>query len=181
LPCVRARQQYEYPFPQALARMARQEQDRKDLLGEATALVERVSLRIAGQEDDVVAGFRRDHSASFYFGASRVYQFTSKGQLRRALVDELLFKAEEWQLIALRRERTAETVSLVRRVLDRPATEAFFEAMRSHLERLHVALANRQFTVVGQVPEHADVVGRVCRWLDQFGGCAAIARAPWAR
>ncbi len=161
--------------------MARQEHERKDLLGEATALVERVSLRIAGRDDDVVVGFRRDHSASFYFGGDRVYQFNSQGQLRRAFVDDLLFKAEEWQLIALRRERTAETANLVRRVLDRSATEAFFETMRSHLEGLRHALANRQFTIVGQVPEHADLVGRVCRWLDQFGGCAAIAREPWAR
>ena len=40
--------------------MARREQDREDILAEATALVERVELQIAGETDPIVVGFRRN-------------------------------------------------------------------------------------------------------------------------
>ena len=83
--------------------MARDEHDREDLLAEARALVERVSLQIAGLEQPVFIGFRRDDSASFYLGADRVYQFTSEGQLRRAFVGESPFKAEDGRSVELLR------------------------------------------------------------------------------
>src|SRR5688572_18570527 len=64
--------------------MARQEQDREDILREATALVERVELLIPEFPEPIVAGFRRDGSASFFFGADPVLQFNAQGKLRRA-------------------------------------------------------------------------------------------------
>ena len=98
--------------------MAREEHNREDLLAEATALVERASLRLDGFAEEVVVGFRRDDSASFYFGADRVYQFTSEGALRRAMIAPLLYKAEQGRLIALERHRTADAVEMVRRELE---------------------------------------------------------------
>jgi len=160
--------------------MARQEHDREDLLAEAKALVERVSLRIAGHDDEIVVGFRRDSSASFYFGGQRVYQFTSQGQLRRAFVDGLLFKAERGQLVSLRRQRTERAVELARHVLDEPRARLFLGEMRRHVELLRDALANNSFSALGQVPAGADVVGRVRRWLDEFAAAARIARSPRA-
>ena len=54
--------------------MARLEEDREDILQEATALVERVELEIENLEDPVVVGFRRDSGPAFFFGADPVYQ-----------------------------------------------------------------------------------------------------------
>lgn len=159
--------------------MARHEHDREDLLTEAKALVERMSLRIAGR-DDVLVGFRRDSSASFYFGADRVYQFTSHGQLRRAFVGELLFKAERGQLVSLRRERTELAVQLVRDILSEAAAQSFLDAMRQHLEALRHALTTGRLSVVGKVPEDADVLGRVRAWLDAHTDRMEIARSPRA-
>ena len=78
--------------------MVRDERDREDLLAEATALVERISLRIDPQQEPVVIGFRRDGSASFYCAAEEVYHFNSAGQMRRAYVDGQLFKATAGRL-----------------------------------------------------------------------------------
>src|SRR5262245_38318908 len=73
-------------------RMARQESDREDLLREATALVERAELKVAGEPEPVTVGFRRDGSLSVFFGSVAVYQFNTAGELRRAFADGLLYK-----------------------------------------------------------------------------------------
>ena len=49
--------------------MAQRETNREDLLREATALVERAEIRIPGESEPIVVGFRRDGSASFFFVA----------------------------------------------------------------------------------------------------------------
>ena len=64
--------------------MAREEQDREDLLREASALVERAEVALADGATRVVLGFRRDGCASFYFGSERAYQFNTDDALRRA-------------------------------------------------------------------------------------------------
>ena len=50
--------------------MARHEEDREDLLAEATALVERAELVVEGAAESVVIGFRRDGCASIYCGCN---------------------------------------------------------------------------------------------------------------
>lgn len=145
--------------------MARQEQDREDLLREATALVERAELQVHGDNEPVVAGFRRDGSFSVFFGGDPVYQFNSLGELRRAFVDALLYKAERGNMIGLRRERTATATVLVRQPLSAEEQMLFLSAARERLRSLCLALEDNRFTLVGQAPPEADVVGRVQKWL----------------
>src|SRR5690606_4241518 len=97
--------------------MARQEQDREDLLKEATALVERVELAIDGMPEHVVVGFRADGCASFYFGPEPVWHFNTSQELRRAYVGGLLYKAEQGRLVSLQRNRTSGQVQLLRHEL----------------------------------------------------------------
>src|SRR5437867_13443850 len=105
--------------------MSRQESDREDLLREATALVERIELRLSQQPDSIVAGFRRDGSASFFFGQSPVYQFNSRCELRRAYVGGLLYKVDNGKLVEMRRERTANAVELRSRPLSSDESARF--------------------------------------------------------
>ncbi|MGD9724240.1 MAG: hypothetical protein AB7O59_23960 [Pirellulales bacterium] len=158
--------------------MAREEHDREDILAEARALTERASVALSGVDEPVVFGFRRDRGASFYFGADRVYHITSDGQLRRAFVDDLLYKAENGRLVALRRERSAQEVALVRHELSTAEQAAFVAEMHARFERLAVALAAGDFRLLGQVPESIDVVDRTQRWLDEFGKRITISPAP---
>jgi hypothetical protein len=158
--------------------MARRERDREDLLAEATALVERVGLQVSGRPEAWVIGFRRDGSASFYFGADPVYQFTSDGKLRRAFVDGLIYKAEAGRLVSLDRQRTSGAVDLVRHDLDDREQRDFLEAIERRLCDLVNALNDEATQVVGQVPTDVNVKGRVKRWLARFDRTLGIADSP---
>jgi hypothetical protein len=160
--------------------MAKREHDREDLLAEAKALSQRVSLQMPGEDEPTVVGFRRDASASFYFGAGRAYQFNSAGQLRRAFVGELLFKAEDGRIVSMRRQRRTDVVELVSRPLDVESERTFVEEMHAHLDRLERALTDGHFTVLGQVPAEVDVTRRVRDWLERFARQIAVAESPRA-
>lgn len=141
--------------------MARQEQDREDLLGEATALVERAELRLADEPQPLFAGFRANGAASFYFGSEPVYQFNSRGQLRRAFVDGVPLKAEQGRLVVLRRVLSPDATNLERHVLDAEESAAWMDSMKTRLGQLLQILQAERYTVVGQVPENGSVVQRV--------------------
>lgn len=145
--------------------MARQESQREDLLREATALVERVELRLLDQAGTIVAGFRRDGSASFFFGESPVYQFNSRRELRRGFIGGLLYKVQSGRLVEMRRERTAAAVELHSRPLTTEESAEVLRAARIRLVHLREALATGQGEVVGQVPADQDVAARVLAWL----------------
>jgi hypothetical protein len=127
--------------------------------------VERAAVRTSEYKTQIVIGFRRDGSASFYFGAEPVYQFTAAGALRRAHVDGLIFKAEAGRLVSLRRERTSEAVELARHELDDEEMSTFLETLRRRLARLEAALAARNFALDGEVPAGAGVIDRTRDWL----------------
>jgi len=158
--------------------MARHESDREDLLREATALVERAELKVAGFEEPIVVGFRRDGSASFYFGSDPVYQFNAALQLRRAYIGGLLYKAERGRLVSLRRERGKAAVHLVRVDLSDDEAAAMLARLQDELLRLHSAMAARRFEVTGQVPANADVVGQIGEWLAALPDKVSVAYAP---
>lgn len=145
--------------------MARRESQREDLLQEATALGERVELRLPDQPEPIVAGFRRDGSASFFFGESPVYQFNSRHELRRGFRGGLLYKAERGRLVEMRRERTAGAVELHSRPLTEDESAEFLLAAKEELIRLRETLAAGHGKVVGQVPADKDVAARVLAWL----------------
>jgi len=161
--------------------MARKEADREDLLREATALVERVEVKVAGFEEPIVVGFRRDGSASFFFGADPVYQFNTARELRRAYIGGLLYKAERGRLVSLTRERSEAAVFLNRTQLNKNDAEAIVKRLGDQLRALHVALSVGQFSIAGQVPAGADVVRRISDWLTAIPQPVPIARAPNVR
>src|SRR5439155_6767228 len=123
--------------------MSRHELDREDLLREATALVERAELNVAGFDAPIVVGFRRDGSASFYFGGERVYQFNTARELRRAYIGSLLYTAERGRLVSLTRERGEAAVSLFRVELDDSEVADIVARLRHQLLSLHGALSGR--------------------------------------
>jgi hypothetical protein len=170
--------------------MARSEQDREDLLREATALVERVELRAKHDEaarkgkpsvmpDSVVVGFRRDGAISFFFGAEPVYQFNAQGELRRSFYQGKLIKAERGRLVELERQREPDAIRLVRRELTSGETQ-WLADVRHQLHDLAEQLGRDVYEVVGQVPPQADVLGRVQRWLAQLPVSLGVARRPHA-
>lgn len=158
--------------------MARSETDREDLLREATALVERMEFEAVGFAEPVVAGFRREGGASFFLGADPVYQFNPQGELRRAFRRGLLLKAENGQLVELRRERTATQVQLVRRELTAAQSAELLAAARQTLGQLALAVSAGNFRLIGQVPAEGDVLGRVRRFLESLPEKISVAARP---
>lgn len=158
--------------------MAQEEHDREDLLAEATALVERVELRLAIFSAPLVIGFRREGAASFYFGAEPAYHFNSAGLLRRAFASGLLYKAERGRLVSLDRRRAAGEVQLVRHPLTDEETQTFLAALTARLLALREAVEQRRFERTRQEPEEADVISRVREWLAEYGERVAIANSP---
>jgi hypothetical protein len=161
--------------------MARRQSDREDLLREATALVTRAEFALPIFEQPIVCGFRRDGSASFFFGPDPVYQFNSACQLRRAFVGGRILKAERGKLVALSRQNTANEVALIRHELPDSECQVVLNGLSSDLQRLQTALQCGEYIVTGQVPLVADVAARVLNWLKNRPVVPEIAAAPNAR
>lgn len=171
--------------------MAEQEQDREDLLREATALVERIELRgwhndsvragaICADAEPLVIGFRRDGAISFFFGADPVLQFNAQGELRRAYHNGKLLKAERARLVELTRQRTPGAVLLARREMPLEEMREWLDSMLRRLHELKQQLQTQGYTISGQVPEDRDLLGRVQSWLAQLPDAIVIARRPHA-
>jgi hypothetical protein len=161
--------------------MARQSQDREDLLAEATALVERIELMLPGYPEPVVAGFRDNDCASLFFGPDPVYQFNTQRQLRRAFVDGLLYKAAGGRLMSLTRKGNAARIELVRSELDDVARAEFMNSMAAHLTALRCTLDSGSAAILGQVPVTADVISRLREWFADLGESMCVADSPHAK
>jgi hypothetical protein len=155
--------------------LAREEQDREDLLAEAVALVERAEIEFPSCGGRVVAGFRRDGCGSVYFDSDPVYHFNTRHELRRAFAQGRLLKAERGSLVALERVRTAHEVQLVRHELSDAETAEFLRELARRWRSLEASLRTCDYRLVGQVPQSADVIGRCLAWLAQVGTPARIA------
>lgn len=161
--------------------MARQEHQREDLLREAVALVERAELRLPDSAEHVVIGFRRDGSASVFFGEEPVYQFNTLGELRRAYHDGLLYKAERGRLASLRRQRVPGEVQLLRYDLNDEETSRFLAELTQRVGDLRYHVHGGSIELLRQAPAGSDVVERIERWLAALELPPRLASAPTAR
>ncbi len=147
--------------------MAREESDREEILREATGLVERAELSVAGFPETIVFGFRRNGAVSLFVSQNEVYQFDVAGAWRRSYLSGRLLKAEGGRLVELTRERSANQTILLRRDL----SDAEFTTLCAQLHDRLITFADRlsrpgDYTVVGQVSATGtDVVRRFVDWL----------------
>jgi hypothetical protein len=161
--------------------MARFNANREDLIREATALVERVEIRVHGHDEPVVVGFRRDGGASFFLGADPVYQFNATVELRRAFIGGLLYKAERGRLVSLRRERSESETALIRHDLTPDEAEAFLAQTGQQLGDLLAALTSDAYQILRQIPQDAVLLPRIVACLQNLPAPIPIAAAPHAR
>jgi hypothetical protein len=160
--------------------MARHEEQREDLLAEATALVERAEFQIAEEPAPVVIGFRRNGAAGIYFGQDVAYQFNTENQLRRAFIDDRLFKADRGGLASLVRFRTADEVQLVRHDLDPTEASDFLAQMKQRIARLRDEFLFGRAQLLRQFPISGEATARIVNWLRQLPDPIEIARSPRA-
>lgn len=158
--------------------MAASEHDREDILREATALVERVELITPNQSDSVIVGFRRDGSASFFFGPELVVQFNTANELRRGYDRGHLLKARLGKLVVMQRVRNEHEVTLLSRDLTPVETAVFSQKVLQELWYVREALKTGTVRIGRQVPDGTDVAGRVLQWLNGLKEPLRIADQP---
>lgn len=145
--------------------MAREEQDREDLLGEATALQPRGELLLPAYAEPVVVGFRKNGAGSVFYGADPAYHFNTQQQLRRAYVDGLLIKADGGRLVAMRRVRVPGEVQLRSRELTDANQQQLLAALTERLTTTEASLRAGRFTLTGEAPTGSGIVDRTLEWL----------------
>lgn len=153
--------------------MARDAQDREDLMRDAVALVERMQIRLGDRA--VVIGFRQSGAGSIYLGSDPAYHFNSRRELRRAIVRDVLYKAESHRLVAMRRERDTTAVILRRHELtdeELNSMLAEFEMHRSHL--LH-AFTDEAIQIDREIAIEPRLSDRVARWIERLAPPVCIA------
>ncbi len=164
--------------------MAKQQQDKEDILREATALVNRIELKVpenSSWEDSVFVGFRRDQSISFFFGGEPVYQFNIRNQFRRGYDRGVLLKAEHGQLVQLRQERENGKLVLLRRVWEETETTEYLESVRMNLAALRDLVRRNLVEIVGAVVEIGtpeELLQQITHWIDQHMDSMEIASVP---
>lgn len=149
--------------------MARQAQDRENLLREATALVPRLMLKlnILDEPCELFAGFR-GNALSLYFDADPVYQFNSSRELRRAFVDNAIIKAVAGELHVWQPERTEREVAMNSRALNSAESKEYLANLLRRLTDLRETLLQGDFEIVGQVPAEGEGLARLQSWLDSL-------------
>jgi hypothetical protein len=158
--------------------MARQEGPREDLMREAVALVRRIELQLEAEHEPVIIGFRRDGSASIFFGEDPVVHFNSAHELRRGYRAGRLIKAEQGRLVSLTRQRTDRETQLLRHELTRQEAADYVDEIQTRMDTLRDALHKRRFRILRQAPESEDLLTEVHQWIESLGTPLPIARSP---
>ena len=152
--------------------MARHEQDREDLIREATRLVPRAEWHVPGEETPVVLGIRSPGALSVFFGPDPVFHFNSRGELRRGFIRGALWKADRGRLVVMQRRRTSESVNLQARDVVAEEKTMLLREAQERLARLQEALARGRATWIRGVGEGA---GSAEFWLR----CLEAVESPW--
>ncbi|MBR9801130.1 hypothetical protein GYB59_05285 [bacterium] len=129
--------------------MARIEEDREDLFGEATAYPQRGEFALSEDEHDMLfVGLKPGMKAAFYFGADPVYQFDGQGKLRRVYRHGALYRSQGTTLAQLLRERTAEQTTLVRHDLTQEELQTVLAEMRTQLQNIQQRLSDHKLPLL---------------------------------
>ena len=133
--------------------MAREAQDRENLLRDAKAFVTRVQLSVPidAKHSEVFVGFRTGGAVSYYFDQDPVYHFNDRGALRRAFVDDRLIKTEQGRLVELQRQNGENQVTMLRHVMTEKLQRLFCQSVWQQLDLLRQTIASGDFSVEGQV------------------------------
>jgi hypothetical protein len=161
--------------------MARRERDREDLLAEATALAERMELRVDEEAEPMVLGVRRDGCLSIYFSADCAVHFNTRQEVRRMYLDGALIKAECGKLVSMRRERSERAVELLSHELSAAEQQRILAEMRQRITATSSSLERSTCQVVRQIPADFPALERAKVWLARLPSELTVAALPNAR
>lgn len=137
--------------------MALNEQDREDLMREATAYYPRAEISVDHESEPVFWGQKKNGHYSFYFGGDPVYQFDQHGYLRRAFLDGFLYRTQGETLARLNRERNVHESILKRHDLTKTETALLLENMAHRFQKLDTTFSNQnELRFLRFLADHSD-------------------------
>ena len=156
--------------------MARQEQNREDLLRDG----KRMRLRAECTIDDVVVviGFRSEGQVSVYVGADPVFQFNSSSELRRVFLNGKRYAAIQGRLCELTRPGSSERVRFSPRAILAKVEAEITVALESNLAQVQRALGSPEtvWRLVGG--DFLDFQKRLSDWIASVLDNLKIAETP---
>lgn len=158
--------------------MARSEQDREDLMREATAMVRRGEYVAPQEVEPVTIGYRSSGALSIFFGQDPVYQFNDAGQFRRGYIDGELFKADGGRLVRMRRDRDDETTTLVSTAMSDVDQAEVIVKIEWRLSELAESIEEGETTCNAIVPADGNVAAEFLAWWRQRQMSIDVAAAP---
>ncbi|QDV67805.1 hypothetical protein Poly24_15090 [Rosistilla carotiformis] len=155
--------------------MAREPQDREDLLAEASGLPVRGALRLP-DDWEVVVGFRDDGSASWFFAADPVFQFDPQFQLRRAYCDGIRYAVAGGQIVRLEQLASTGRIHLTKHPLDRQQSDQLLDRWKQNIHQVRTAFENKTHRWEGaSVPIDA-FEHKVMQWISDVPSPPPIAK-----
>lgn len=142
--------------------MTRIEDDKEDLIADATALLPRAeytrtaNARLASPWNVITVGVRRDLCVSLYLDQDPFYQFDQHGGLRRAYVGDFLYRSGGKSLTRIHRVRTEDATKLASEVLSADELAEFRRTTHQDLTTLSELCRSKAISRNRSVPENAD-------------------------
>ena len=168
--------------------MAKQTEDREDLLRDGTAMPVRGRLWVDRAE--VVIGFRSRGQLSLYWDQDPVFQFDESCRLRRVFIDSCRLKAENGKLVRLRQphesiDRRVDRLRLVTEPISEVDEAAILQRLSDRLQQIDATLDQMVFDAdqallqsVGATPP--EFARRVRGWIADWDRSLGVAGGPSA-
>ena len=133
----------------------------EDLLADATALVHRAKIELPTGNDPVVFGFRKNGALSLFFDSEIAYHFNRQHQIRRVFLHDERYKAEQGQLVCVRRIPDLRNVRLHSTPVDPSQLEHILSVLDDRLRCWPELLNARNYRIIGQISSRGDIVQRL--------------------
>ena len=156
--------------------MARQEQDREDLLRDGKQMLLRAECVI----DDVVVvvGFRSQGQVSIYVGPDPVFQFNSSSELRRVFFNGKRYAAIQGRLCELTRSVSSDRVRFSPQAILANVETEIMADLESNLARIQIALESPETEWRLAGGEFLNFQSQLSEWLGIVLTSVKIAETP---
>ena len=140
----------------------------EDLLADATALVHRAKIELPPGTDPIVLGFRANGALSLFFDPEVAYHFNQHCQIRRVFLHGERYKAEQGQLVCVRRLPGLRNVRLQITAIKPRQLEHILAVLDERLRCWQALLHDGNYRLIGQISTRGDVAQRLSNCIPEL-------------
>ncbi|GAA5508535.1 hypothetical protein [Novipirellula caenicola] len=156
--------------------MAKQEQDREDLLRDGRQMAIRGETTI--NDIVVVIGFRDAGQLSLYCGADPVFQFNAEQELRRVYFQGQRYAAESGRLVRLDRATRGGKIQFESSEVPQPHHAAILECLDHWIGNLRYLIGKKETVWRVADQQNTTFFAQLTRWTDDLPQPIQIADSP---